>query len=376
MCLCLLFTACKSGSKQYSGSHEDSHQESEEGHQHEGEIHFSQEQAQACDLKTEIVRKEVFNAAIPAFGELQSLPGKEWSVVATSSGIISFSGNSILTEGQAVKKGAVLFSISAEGMPEGDPSRKAQLEYESARKEYERAEKLIADKIISEQEFENVRLRYELAKSAYSAASSNTLKAGVDILSPSDGYIVQLYVKQGEYVTVGQPLLRIAKNDRLALKAEVSQRYYGELPSILDAHIKLISEDSYHSLKDLNASLISIGGASYRTNPYISVYFEFENSLNYPSGAYVELYLLCPSDERVINIPLSSLIEDQGKYYVFIREHEDMYRKQKVTLGRRDGFRTEILSGLKEGEEVVVNGAYSLRAASATAVIPGHSHNH
>ncbi|MGN1226715.1 MAG: efflux RND transporter periplasmic adaptor subunit, partial [Candidatus Cryptobacteroides sp.] len=362
--------------EQVSGSHEDSHLSSEEGHLHEGEIHFSQNQAQACDLKTEIVRQGIFNAVIPAFGELQSLPGTEWSVVATSSGIISFTGKTVLTEGQEVRKGDILFSVSAEGMPEGDPSRKAQLEYESASKEYERAEKLVADKIISEQEFENVRLRFELAKSAYSVSSSNTSKGGVDIVSPSEGYIVQLEVKQGDYVTVGQPLLKIANNDRLTLKAEVSQRYYRALPTILDAHIKLLSEESFHSLKDLNAQLLSIGRASSGTNPYIPLYFEFDNALNYQVGAYVELYLLCPSEEKVINIPLSSLIEEQGKYFVFLKEHEDMYRKQEVILGRRDGFRTEILSGIEEGEEVVVNGAYSLRAASATAVIPGHSHNH
>lgn len=374
-CICLAFTACKSGAKSDSHSNEDSHLESEE-HHHEGEIHFSEEQAKACNLKTEIVDKGIFNAVIPAFGELQSSPGKEWSVVATSSGVISFAGKAYLSEGMEVKKGERLFSLSAEGLPEGDPSRKAQLEYESAKKEYERAEKLIADKIISEQEFENIKLRYELAQSAYRASSSTFSEGGVDILAPADGKIIQINVSQGDYVAVGQPLLRIADTDRIVLRAEVSQSFYKELSSIQDLHLKLLSEESFHSLNDLRGRLISIGSSSASTSPYIPVYFEFDNSLNYPLGAYAELYLLAPSKDKLISIPLTSLIEDQGKYFVFVREHGDMYRKQEVTLGRRDGFRTEILDGLQEGEEVVVNGAYSLRAASATAIIPGHSHNH
>lgn len=374
-CICLAFTACKSGAKSDSHSNEDSHLESEE-HHHEGEIHFSEEQAKACKLKTEIVDRGIFNAVIPAFGELQSSPGKEWSVVATSSGVISFAGKAYLSEGMELKKGERLFSLSAEGLPEGDPSRKAQLEYESAKKEYERAEKLIADRVISEQEFDNIKLRYELAQSAYKSSSSSFSEGGVDILAPADGQIIQIYVSQGDYVTVGQPLLRIADTGRLVLKAEVSQSFYKELSSIQDLHLKLPSEESFHSLKELQGRIISIGSASSATSPYIPVYFEFDNRLNYPLGAYAELYLLAPSKDKLISIPLTSLIEDQGKYFVFVREHEYMYRKQEVTLGRRDGFRTEILDGLQEGEEVVINGAYSLRAASATSIIPGHSHNH
>ena len=53
-----------------------------------------------------------------------------------------------------------------------------------------------------------------------------------------------------------------------------------------------------------------------------------------------------------------------------------LYRKQEVALGESDGVRVEILSGIHPGDNVVIKGAYSVRLASASNVIPAHTHNH
>ncbi|MDD3077401.1 MAG: efflux transporter periplasmic adaptor subunit, partial [Proteiniphilum sp.] len=72
-----------------------------------------------------------------------------------------------------------------------------------------------------------------------------------------------------------------------------------------------------------------------------------------------------------------AITEEQGLYFVYIQLHEDAYKKQAVTMGQNDGERVQILAGLKQGDNVVVNGVYQVKLAATSSVIPeGHSHAH
>ncbi len=79
----------------------------------------------------------------------------------------------------------------------------------------------------------------------------------------------------------------------------------------------------------------------------------------------------------MISVPKEAIVEINGNKCVYAAHGEGHFIKHLVTLGASDGKRVEILSGLEEGEEVVVKGAQAVRMAetSATAV-PGHTHNH
>ena len=89
----------------------------------------------------------------------------------------------------------------------------------------------------------------------------------------------------------------------------------------------------------------------------------------------MEVYLLGQPRENVLAIPVSSLTEEQGIYFVYLQTHPDAYKKQEVRIGTNDGSLVEILSGLKAGDRVVSKGAYYIKLASASAAIP-HAHEH
>ena len=78
----------------------------------------------------------------------------------------------------------------------------------------------------------------------------------------------------------------------------------------------------------------------------------------------------------MISVPTTALTEEQGIYFVYVKLDEEGYKKQEVRIGADDGLRTEILSGLKAGDEVVTRGAYQVKLASVSGAIPGHTHNH
>ena len=196
--------------------------ESPENSEHADEIAFSEKQAKLAGLTTETVSPGTFYNAIKTSGQIQAPQGNEVVIAATSNGIVSFT-NSSITEGTAVSAGQSIVTISAKKLLEGDPAAKTKIAYETALKEYKRAENLAKDQIISTKEFEQVKLRYETAKTTYDAQASNNTAKGVSVNSPISGYLKNRLVSQGEYVSVGQPIATVSQNKRLQLRAEVTE---------------------------------------------------------------------------------------------------------------------------------------------------------
>ncbi|WP_165041525.1 efflux RND transporter periplasmic adaptor subunit [Dysgonomonas sp. ZJ709] len=341
---------------------------------HSDEIIFTPEQAKAVGLEVITVKPDRFHQVIKTSGQILSAQGDEVTVSATTNGIVSFNKAS-LNEGLSVKAGESLLSISSRNIVDGDPVLKAKSAYEIAQLEYQRAEALIADKLISQKEFNELKLNYENTKTAYGNFATRQGAKGVGISSPIGGFVKLKLVSEGQYVEVGQPLVTVTQNRKLQLRADVSERYYKDLGNITTANFKTPYDKAIHRLSDLNGRLVSYGRSANTQEYYVPVNFEFDNIGQIISGSYVEVFLISGVKQQVISIPVSSLTEDQGIYFVYIQLDEEGYKKQEVKLGASDGDRVEILSGLKEGDIVVSKGAYHVKLASASAAIP-HGHEH
>lgn len=341
---------------------------------HSDEIILTPEKAKAAGVVVETVNPGRFREIIFTSGQVLAAQGSETTLVAAASGVVSFSQT--VTEGMAVGKGAELLSISAENLQDGDPVKRARITYERAKEEYERAEKLIGDRIVSEKDFNALKENYENARLAYEALSPSRDGRGAAVKSPVGGFIKSCTVREGDYVTVGQPLLTVSQTRRLMLRAEVSERYYARLGQVSSANFRTSYGDKTYSLDSLNGRMLSYGKMPGDASYYIPVTFEFDNRGDIVPGSFAEVYLLSGERQNVISLPLSALTEEQGLNFVYVRLDEEGYRKQEVTTGASDGRRIEILSGLKAGDNVVVQGAIHVKLASASNAIPGHTHNH
>ena len=356
--------------------HEHEHTADEHtGETHAGEIAFKKAQAEAVGLQTRKVTPGAFTNVIKASGRVLAAQGEESTIVATVPGVVVF-GKLPFIEGMAVRKGQPILNLASSNLSEGNVAIRTQSAYEKAKKEYERMQSLIGDKIVSAKDFEQARLNYENAKTAWEAVKGKQTSDGVSVVAPQNGYLKNLLVKEGDYVSVGQPLATVTQNNRLMLRAEVSEKYYQSLPVIRSANFRTPYDDQTYQLSELHGRLLSYGKSSDANAFYIPVTFEFDNKGAIIPGSFVEIYLLTAPMENVISVPTSALIEEQGIYSVFVKEHEEAYRKVSVTLGADNGKEVQILSGLKAGDEVVTEGAYQIKLASASNAIPAHTHNH
>lgn len=350
------------------------HEAEAEAHEHAGEIVISSEKAKASGIVAETVTAGEFCGVIPAGGKILAASGDEATVVATVPGVVKFTRG--LTEGSPVGRGATVFTISSKNLQD-DPARQAAIAYRKAKSEYERAAKLVKDRIVTQREFNTIKSDYESAKIAYEAYSGGGKSGGgVAVTSPIGGYVKTCLVKEGDYVSVGQPMLTVTQTRSLYLKANVPERYYPLLGTISSAKFKTAHGDRVYDLRHMNGRLVATGKSTGDGSPYIPVTFEFANRAEVMPGSFVETYLLTSPRQGVVSVPVSALTDEQGVNYVYVQTDATCYEKREVHIGETDGERVEIKHGLKGGEKVVTKGAMQVRLASASTAIPAHSHNH
>ena len=342
--------------------------------EHNDEIILPKAKAEAAGVKVSTIEPGTFEQVIKTSGQVLAAQGDESVAVATVAGVVSFHGK--VTEGMSVGKGSTLLTISSSNIADGDPVQRARIAYEISKKEYERMKALVKNKIVSDKDFAQAEQNYENARISYEALAKGNTKGGQAISSPIGGYVKNILVKEGDYVTIGQPLVSVTQNRRLFLRAEVSEKYYPYLRTIGSANFKTPYDNKVYALKELNGRLLSFGKSAGDNSFYVPVTFEFDNKGDIIPGSFVEVYLLSTPMENVISLPRTALTEEQGLFFVYLQLDEEGYKKQEVTLGADNGQSVQILTGVKSGDPVVVNGAYQVKLASASNAIPAHSHEH
>lgn len=355
----------------------DDHDHQEAGkHNHADEIILKAEKAKAAGVEVQRIEPTDFHGVIHTSGSVLAASCDETTVVATISGRVGHTGH--ISEGKKVENGTKLFTLTSGDMQvaDGDPVQHARIAYEQAKREYERAETLVKDLIVSEKDFQLAKAEYEAAKLTYESVRQNRSAGGVAVKAPKGGYVKQNLVKEGDYVEAGQPLMIITQNQHLYLRAEVPERYWSLLSHINCAKFRTSYSDQLYDITDMGGHVQSFAHSSTTGGAYLPIIFEFNNTGNVVQGSYAEIYLITDEKHNALTVPLTAVTEEQGIHYIYIRVDEDGYRKQAVLLGTDDGVSVEVTEGLKGGEEVVVKGAIQVKLASATNAIPAHTHNH
>ena len=82
------------------------------------------------------------------------------------------------------------------------------------------------------------------------------------------------------------------------------------------------------------------------------------------------------SSQQILTVPAASVQRIENQWYVFIPKSDDTFELRQVGRGRDLEGEIEIVSGLKSGETVVVDGAFLLKAEAEKARGEGKEHEH
>lgn len=348
------------------------HEETDSHHDHdEDEIIMSPEDAARFGVTVEEAAVDTFSSTVKVLGEIISSSSDQSVVSAPTSGVVHLAKGTEI--GEHVSAGNLIATISASGIAGGDRNKADKAALDAAKRELDRVTPLLKDGIVTKKEYNDALSAYEAAKSSFSpsAASGRAVAAG-------SGIITALMVSDGAFVEAGDPIAMVSNNTRLTLKALLPAKEINFLPLIVSANIVTDRNAPAVDILERGAKLLSSSASAAATSTgYIPVYFTFDNYGDIAPGSPAEVYLVGKERSQILTVPVSSISEQLGEMFVYVKTEDHAYSKHNVTLGRSDGRRVEVLSGLNPGDSVVTAGTTFVRLAETSTVVPeGHSHHH
>lgn len=339
-------------------------------------ISYLKEQAWKVEFANAPVRRSPFFNVVKTSGMVGAAPGSEQTVSARTSGVVSFS-NAGMMVGSPVSAGQRLFTISSGGFTENNAPLKlqeAKIALDKAKIAHDRLQKLLADQLATQPEFLQAKTEYESALAFFNSLSGSYGTGGQRLSAPQAGFVKSLLVTPGQAVEAGQPLAIISKNNRLVVKAELSQTAFAKVGSVSSANFK-VSDKQVFSLRELNGKVLPTARFAEHSL-FIPIWFEIENRQGIIPGTYVEVFIQTNALNDALVIPNSALMEEQGNYYCYVQTAGESFEKRELLLGGNDGKQVQVLSGIAEGERVVTKGAYNIKLSTASGTMPAHGHEH
>lgn len=359
--------------------HEHHHDADEHHHDHEetvsNSVAFSHEQMEKVDFEVMKVMNQPICQIIKTTARVMPSQDNVKIITAATDGIVEFAKDK-LVEGLDLTEGIVVFTINNSEMAQGNLSvlqEEITADYNRAKADYERKKSLSADRLVTENDLQEAEAEYLKAKKAYDNMQENFAGGKQVVKSPVSGYVKDIFVENGSYVTAGQELMTICRAGRLYLRADLQSKYFPVLKNVVSANFKSLNNSKIYSLDDLNGHLLSYGKATSFDNPLIPVTFEIDDNDELVSGSFVELYIMTKDENEGIMVPNSALIEEMGSFFVFVEVRHELFEKRAVTVGASDGFNTQIVRGLEPDETIVSKGAIYIKLAQGSGKLDPHA---
>lgn len=262
-------------------------------------------------------------------------------------------------------------------------SRRAGATYAKAARD--RAERLLALKAIPRQEYERAIADDELARAALSQADAELTRAragaeqlGVDLASgsmvlrsPIDGVVTTRDVVPGAVVGAGAQLVTVTDPSTLWLAIALPEAFASgvRVGSALRFTVAPYPADTFTArVQSVSASF----DPSTRSLPARGVVVNTRGRLR--PEMYARVWAHGTTSSSMLTVPDSAIQRLEGKSVVFVAYMDGKggarFEKREVRVGGTAGGRTSILSGLVQGEPVVVAGAFGVKAEFAKAKMP------
>ncbi len=239
----------------------------------------------------------------------------------------------------------------------------AQVNLEKSKKDFERYDALYKNKSVSDVQYEQAKLAYYNAQSQYVAAKKDY--ENTKITAPISGIITARNVDMGTYVNKTMPVANIVDISRLKVKVGVAEK---DVFSLKKGDKVTVTTDIYPGVQFTGTiSTISDKGDQAHNYP---VEISLVNSKDHPlkSGMFGKITFVSKTTEPRLIVSRDALIGSIKNPQVFIVENGIVHQKN-ITVGNAYDNNLEVITGLKNGDKVVVNGQNNLEENTEVYVI-------
>ena len=310
------------------------------------------------------VEKDTWETLLSAVGSLEAVQGV--TVAADLAGKVT---RVAFQSGDKVNKGDLLIQLDTSSEQAQLPGAEAAVTL--ARLNLQRADQLLADRIISPAEHDQAVADFRQAK-----AQADTIRATIGkktIRAPFSGRIGIRQVDLGQMLSEGQTIVSLQQLNPIYVNFLLPQQQLDKLARDLPVRV---TSDAIGQPIEGRISAINPEVDSATRNIRIQATLANPDEKLRP-GMFVNVAVVIPATEKVLTIPGTSVLYAPYSDSVFVIDEQkdeqsgetrQVLRQQLVRLGSKKGDFVAVESGLKEGQLVVSTGVFKLRNGQ-TAII-------
>lgn len=273
-----------------------------------------------------------------------------------------------IKSGQLIAKIKIIPDVVALNNAEAN-LKSAVINFKNAEQEMDRQKKLFTDKVISEQEFNQYRLTFDLNKQQVEAAENNLelIKEGASkragtvsnlVKSTVTGMVLDVPVKEGNFVietntfNEGTTIASVADMSEMIFEGNVDEAEVGKLKEGMELKLTIGALDTakftalleYISPKGVEDE----GAIQFEIRAAVSLRKDYFLRAGYSANADIVL----DRKADVLAIRESNLLFEDNKTYVEVAMGEQQFEKKEIITGISDGINIEVLSGLTENQKI------------------------
>jgi RND family efflux transporter MFP subunit len=313
-------------------------------------------------ITTFATKQEIFNHFVELQGNVDTK--QNLLIFPEFSGILS---KVYVKEGQKVSKGQTLAKIDDGGLSQ--QIAQLQIQADLAKTTYERQERLWKQKIGSEIQFLQAKSTYEAQQKAVNQLKEQLNKTIVK--APFSGTIDDVITEQGSVVSPGQTqLFRIVSLKDMYIETDVPERFISDVVVGKDVIVEFPILG-----KTIDAKVRQAGNFINAANRTFKIEIGVPNgNKQIKPNLTAKLKINDYTNEKAILIPQSIISENaEGQQYVYtVIDKTDNKGKAKrvfIETGKTQGDFIEVLSGLANGNEIVEEGARSVKDGQEVKIL-------
>ena len=354
---------------------------------------FSSNSKQETTYLTESVTRGNVEKTVVASGSVESV--NEVDVGAQVSGKIT---KLYVKLGQEIKKGEMIADIDSTTQINTLNTKKAALvsyqaqlkakktAYDVALSSYNRLSKLYTQKATSLDSLNTAKSTLDNAKAEMEAIEANIKQAEIEvntaetnvgytkITAPMDGTVISVPVSEGQTVNANQTtptIVTIADLSKMKIKPEISEGDITKVKAGQEVSFTILSDNQtvYHSVIDSvdpantttsDSSSTSSSTSSSSSSTTSAIYYYANVLIDNPDrtlriGMTTENNIKIANAKDVLLVSNMAIQKRDGKNFVNVLNDKNQPEQREVETGVQNDFKTEIKSGLNEGEKVIVS---------------------
>jgi RND family efflux transporter MFP subunit len=260
------------------------------------------------------------------------------------------------TPGALVKTGDIMARLDVQEIQAKVDQARAMLD--QAKRDFERQKQLITSNATTRQEYDAAEARVKIATAAVSEAE--TMLSYAQVTAPFDGVVTRKLADVGDLAMPGKPLLEI--------EAPTSLRFEADLPEAILDRVKLGEKMLVRLAKVIEGTVSEISPVADPVSRTFLVKLDLPPTEGLRTGQFGRVSVPV-AETKLLLVPQSAVLKRGQMEIVFVAK-DGKAALRLVKTGKVLDGRIEVLSGIEEGEQVIVSDIARLADGQPVTVRP------